>query len=171
MRNRFFPIALLLLLVAAVPALAGCGNCAADCGAMKTETAKAERPCDQARTGDAMHEVCAEAVEQFYAADALYTCAEHPEVVSADADAICPLSGAKLVKMSDKAVAELRSQKLVGCPMCSIAMPAGAGGDAKQCPVCGMDLPIMARPGDSAMATGGEKAGSRYHGDDSHVMD
>ncbi|MBN2170495.1 MAG: hypothetical protein JW819_04125 [Candidatus Krumholzibacteriota bacterium] len=174
MRYRFLPIFSLLFLAAAAPALAQCGGCpaASDCSAMNTTG----KPGDSARTDDSMPDMHAEAASKLYMAAALYTCPAHAEVISADAKAVCPLTGDKLVRMSDEAVAALRAQKLMGCPMCSIVMPAGAEGEAlkdaaMKCAVCGMDLVALEKPDPKTMAGMEKKAAGRFHSDDSRVME
>jgi protein-arginine kinase activator protein McsA len=73
-----------------------------------------------------------------FTADKLYTCPMHPEVVTDNGEARCPLCGMNLKQMSDEEVTKLRESHPKGCVMDPIVVPGDS--QVEKCPICGMNL-------------------------------
>ena len=111
---------------------------------------KADKPAPEAKKAQEGAEPAAEVAESadalayVYTADALYTCPAHPILISDDAEAMCPRCNAKLEKMSDEDVAELRASHPKGCASCVIVVPGDS--PMENCPKCGMALVSIPEP-------------------------
>ncbi len=77
-------------------------------------------------------------MNKVFTADKLYTCPMHPEVVTDNGEARCPLCGMNLKQMSDEEVAKLRGSHPKGCVMDPIVVPGDA--PVEKCSICGMNL-------------------------------
>lgn len=77
-------------------------------------------------------------INAIYAAEALYTCPMHSEVVTDKADLKCPLCKMKLTKMSAEQVEKLKGSNPKGCVMCPIVVAGDSGID--NCATCKMKL-------------------------------
>ena len=121
-----------LITVGIMLAINGCGKSETE----KTKSQAASGQKQEARQHE--HAMSGKALSSVYTADTLYTCPMHPEVVTAAADAKCPICNMNLKKMSDEAVSKLRGSHPKGCAMCNIVV-SGAS-EMTQCPKCNMKL-------------------------------
>lgn len=71
-------------------------------------------------------------------ADSLFTCPMHPEVVTDNREAKCPLCHMNLKMMEKAQVDSLRASHPKGCPMDPIVVAEKS--KMKQCPICKMKL-------------------------------
>lgn len=71
-------------------------------------------------------------------ANHLYTCPMHPEVVTDNGQARCPLCGMNLKQMSDEEVKKLRESHPKGCVMDPIVVAGDS--QLEKCSICGMEL-------------------------------
>ena len=96
------------------------------------------------KKGEMMHEgmmhggMMGMTAEELNSAERLFTCPMHPEFVSTDSNANCPICKMQVRAMSGEQVKALRDSHPKGCLMCSMVVP----GDSKmtECPMCKMEM-------------------------------
>jgi Cu(I)/Ag(I) efflux system membrane fusion protein len=113
-----------------VMAVEGQGNPDMSYSAEKRQEQPAQHQADHVASGATMGDL--------YAADSLYWCPMHHEIVTADKDARCPICNMNLVAVPADSVAQLRNSDPYGCVMDPVVRP-GSEKD-ENCPVCGMRL-------------------------------
>lgn len=116
----------------------GCTTC--DHGSDQVQASAAQYSEDGEYMGkvDANGKAAGPSLMAAYKADTLYTCPMHPEIITDNPNARCPLCGMNLKQMPDGDVQELRASHPKGCPMDPVVYPGDS--EAEKCNICGMDL-------------------------------
>ncbi len=78
-----------------------------------------------------------------YSGSKLYTCPMHPEVITDNSDAKCPLCNMNLSELSAKQTKTLRMSHPKGCPMDPIVIE---GKKTENCTICKMNLRKIEMP-------------------------
>lgn len=95
-----------------------------------------------------------------YKADSLYTCPMHPEIITDNPNASCPICGMNLAQMSEEDVTKLIDSKPKGCPMDPVVVQGDS--EVEKCSICGMKLM------DPKASHGGDMHGGGSHDGHDH---